>query len=154
MFTRCYSRFTKRCGIAIAALAIVAAHPSMADDRALISALTQSGILDPARIAQSVRRICNLKIGTEVLSVFDIVETIPGSGADTPTKAWRRAVAVAPDFKQRLEIPYWLPAHPIGCKGSILVFSAPVEIDNTQPAGRRVRLSANGRHARVIPDRN
>ena len=153
MFTRCCSRFLTRCGIAIVALAIAAANPSLADDRALISALTQSGILDPARVVQSARRICHMKIGTEVLSVFNIIETIPGSGADTPTKAWRRAVVVAPDFTPRLEIPYWLPAGPIGCKGSILVFSAPVEIDNTQPAGRRVRLSANGRQARVIPDR-
>jgi hypothetical protein len=145
-----YRRFFLWFGIAIAAIA--AAKPSMAGDNDLIPVLTQTGILNPARVAQSVRHVCDLKVGTEILPVVDIVEMIPGSDAGTPTKAWRRAVVVAPDFKPRLEIPYWLPAAPIGCKGPILVFSAPVEIDHTQPAGRRVRLSENGRHARVISE--
>ena len=153
MSTACYNRFFPRFGFVIAAMVIVAAaKPCMAGDNDLIPVLTRTGILDPARIVQSVNHVCNLNVGAEILPVVDVVEMIPGSGAGTPTRAWRRAVVVAPDFRPRLEIPYWLPAGPIGCKGPILVFSAPVEIDHTQPAGRRVRLSDNGRHAEIIPE--
>jgi hypothetical protein len=127
-------------------LAACLAAPAAASPEAL-ALLRRAGVLSPHRTVDSAREVCTLSVDGRPYRVIDLVEHVRGAQSD---RGVRRAILIGPARTKVNELPYFPPAAPVSCDGNVLTFSAPVEVDNTEPEGRSVAFEHGGADARVI----
>jgi hypothetical protein len=143
-------------GAGVVALALRAAsglaappEPQHLDQQEILAALQRDRLLSPARTVLSAQLVCSLAISGSRYPIIDLVEGI--RTAQSP-RAYRRVILLKPDLRRAYELPYDPPAAPIACHDDVLEFSAPVEIANTLPEGRRVEFTHGGGVARVLAE--
>lgn len=129
------------------ATALVAAAPADPPPR-IIAALRRADIIprDPRLV--TVRQLCRLRVDDRTLTALDIVVRIELAQED---RLDRRVVILDAALHRTVELRYFPPARALPCAGDHLRFSAPVTVDNTLPAGRRVRVLDTGHGLTVEP---
>lgn len=114
----------------------------------IASALQRDRVLVPGRVMMSARLVCTLEIDHVRFPAIELVEKIING---VETRKYSRVIILNQNLTKANELPFNPPAEPQACKRDVLVFSGPVEVDNTLPEGTAVRFSNGAADAEVLP---
>lgn len=130
-------------------LAALVTGESSAPTGAELTALRRAHLVPANPALSTIRRLCTLRLARRGFAALDVIERIPLAQSD---RLYRHVVILDPRHRRTADLPYDPPARALPCAGVTLRFSAPVTVANTEPAGRRVRVSASGRNLAVVAD--